>query len=567
MEVFFIMFFKNKHLVRFVTSLISAGILLGAFPLPAAAAGFSHKHTSSCYKEVTKTCSDHEISVGKETVYRQCPQCGVTGACYYETYTDVCKAGRVGSLYVGGTVTCNNCGYVLEKCDPSTRTHKYKEKELSCGMGGKEAATISVGASETGWTNKNVMVSCSVSISDPSFSLASAPYSFNGGGFGGTSSFEVSQNGSYSFTVMDSHGRTASESISVGNIDKEAPQVSLSKSTSEWTEEGLTISASASDALSGLADEAYSFSGGFSSNSSLFVTANGTYSVTVRDRAGNTASASIEISNIGRDPAIVAKEEEEKRRKEEEERKRKEEEERKKKEEEEKRKKEEEEKKRKAAEEEEKKKKQEDDPGKKESGEDKKDQDDDKKSSGGLSSLIGSIIGKKDEVKEEPEDVSENDTSGNDVSGNLIPFTEVKPTKTASDKKTDIKSDIAPEASDMGNSMSLWKRFSSLAASAKMFISGLALVLLAAVIFSSLNFVYTLKEGKVKPVAVARVKKDRKKLFVCIPSKPLEADKDYKVFYSLWSRLLKKDRAVIIDVDGHYPVRAANDGSSFVYNG
>ena len=392
-------------------------------------------------------------------------------------------------------------------------------------------------------------------ISDGTFSLASAPYSFNGGAYGGSSSAEVFKNGNYSFTVMDSEGRTASESVTVGNIDTEAPKVSLSKSTGDWTEEGLTITASASDDLSGLSDAAYSFGGGFSSGNSLFVTQNGTYSVTVCDRAGNTASASIEISNIGKDPAIIAAEEEERRRKEEEERRRQEEEEekRRKEEEEEKRRKEEEEKKK----EEEEKKKEE---------EDKKD-DDTPGSSGGLSGLIGRIIGKDPEEK----DVSENDTSGNDisendVSGNLIPVVDAS-VKTSVLKDKNPGDTTPTDFSDMSKSMSMFEKFLSLAASLKMFIAGLLLVILAAVLFSSINFIYTYEEGKIRPIAVAKVKKDRKKLFVSVPSKFLKPDGSYKVFYSLWSRLMKKDCLVIIDVDGHSPSKVDPDGNGFVYCG
>ncbi|MCQ2513434.1 MAG: hypothetical protein MJ092_08650, partial [Lachnospiraceae bacterium] len=54
------------------------------------------------------------------------------------------------------------------------------------------------------WTNGTVTVNCGVSVSDSTFSLASNPYSFNGGAFSGNSSLEVSENGTYSVTVKDS---------------------------------------------------------------------------------------------------------------------------------------------------------------------------------------------------------------------------------------------------------------------------------------------------------------------------------------------------------------------------
>ena len=156
------------------------------------------------------------------------------------------------------------------------------------------APKVSVSKGSNEWTNKGVSVSASAS--DDLSGVAG--YSFNGGGYSSSSSWTVDSNGTYSVSVRDRAGNEASGSVTVSNIDRTAPTVSLSKSTDDWTEEGVTLSASASDDLSGIAG--YSFGGSeYSSISSWTVTSNGTYSVSVIDKAGNEASASVTVSKIG----------------------------------------------------------------------------------------------------------------------------------------------------------------------------------------------------------------------------------------------------------------------------
>lgn len=82
--------------------------------------------------------------------------------------------------------------------------------------------------------------------------------------------------------------------------DKTAPTVTLSQSPTAWTNGTVTLTATASDAGSGLHSTPYSWDGGttWTSSKTKVVTTNGTYSVTVRDAVGNTASATINVTNI-----------------------------------------------------------------------------------------------------------------------------------------------------------------------------------------------------------------------------------------------------------------------------
>lgn len=559
--------FKGKNkILKYAGTFISGVILLSSgVKLDGFAQSFTHVHSNACYGNVSKTCT-HYFSFGRDYSSAHCNYCGITSPTVIEGYTDRCPTGTQSDSFAGYTTTCRNCGNVIDsrECGP-LRSHTYTERGLTCKMKeGDTSATVSVSANTSGWTNSGVEISCSVSINDSKFSVTGISYSNGGSG----SSTTVTENGTYTVTVSGSNGQTITESVTVSNIDKTAPVVSLSKNTDAWTEEGITISASASDDLSGIMG--YSFNGGeFSGNSSWHVMSNGSYSVTVRDNAGNESSASISISNIGKDPKI----EEEKRRQEEEERKRKEEEERKRKEEE---------------------KKKQDNTGGGQSGQNSNgDKGDDKKptadnkgtptgtdpktpqkDNGGKKPASDVKAGEKDDVSQNDLlDVSGNgltdDASGNDVSGNMINVN--KPSDpTGGGKKNPLDTVKKTDADAMNLEASVKKSsFLSIFTDNPVltFSVGFISLLLAGLIFLSFSYIYELKNGKIRPVSLARIKSDDKKMFISVPSEKLEKNKKYRIFYSLRGRLLKNKHSVVIDVDGTNASSVGADGASFVYNG
>jgi hypothetical protein len=84
-------------------------------------------------------------------------------------------------------------------------------------------------------------------------------------------------------------------------IDREAPIINtLTESTAELTNQKVTLTVEAKDELSGLDDAAYSWDGQqtWSSNNSFEIDENGTYTIYVKDKAGNISNNSITISNI-----------------------------------------------------------------------------------------------------------------------------------------------------------------------------------------------------------------------------------------------------------------------------
>ena len=304
---------KNVRPLRLlIIQVIFFFFLLGVLPAQRAeAATIYHKHTGKCYSTVTKTCSAHRIRQENRTDVFHCVKCQDQGNFNVTVWWEICENEIIGMSEVGRVETCARCGYV-RKNNPTnwqTDSHTYSSTGLTCGKSDSTpVASLSLSASTSEPTNGTVTISAEVSALDSSYSASENPLDF-GNGFGSATSMEVSENGTYTVTLTDANGNTASDSITVSCIDKTAPAISsLTKSTDEWIEEGLTITVEASDET-GLAAEPYSLNGGaYSAENSWHLTANGTYTVSVKDAAGNVTSESITIENIGRDPAIIAAE-------------------------------------------------------------------------------------------------------------------------------------------------------------------------------------------------------------------------------------------------------------------
>ena len=129
-----------------------------------------------------------------------------------------------------------------------------------------------------------------------------------------TGTFTITEPGDYLIAVTDAAGHFVSETITVtapedGTLDGVAPDVRLSIESEAWTNQVVTVTVSVYDAgsqgesltasrggraipLTESADEPASFTGSFS------VSANGTYTVTCSDAAGNTGKGEISITNI-----------------------------------------------------------------------------------------------------------------------------------------------------------------------------------------------------------------------------------------------------------------------------
>lgn len=127
-----------------------------------------------------------------------------------------------------------------------------------------------------------------------------------------TTSKEISKaittNGTYYLCAKDESGNIASTTVTISNIDKTAPTVTYTKSTTATTS-SLTLSTTFKDsigvtsyAISTTSCSSASYTSITSSTSktiSKTITSNGTYYLCAKDRAGNVASTSVTISNVG----------------------------------------------------------------------------------------------------------------------------------------------------------------------------------------------------------------------------------------------------------------------------
>lgn len=151
------------------------------------------------------------------------------------------------------------------------------------------------------WTNKNVEIWLDArDINDDGSDGIGLPddcYSYNNGeSWTDEDEMLATDNGDYFVCVRDKYDHRNYFGLTVRNIDRIAPTVSLSYELSADGYHARLI-ADATDSESGIAG--YSWDGAyFCSSNMIDVESNGTYTVTVKDRAGNTACASVDISDI-----------------------------------------------------------------------------------------------------------------------------------------------------------------------------------------------------------------------------------------------------------------------------
>lgn len=165
----------------------------------------------------------------------------------------------------------------------------------------KTAPTGTLSQTPTAWTNGNVTLNLT-GVSDSGGSGLKNIKLPNGSFVTGTSaSYAVSSNGTYSFVIYDNAGNSTTKTITVSNIDKSAPNGNVSQSPTSWTNGNvnLTLSGATDTGGSGV-DKIKLPNGSFvtGTSASQSVSSNGTYSFVIYDKAGNTTTKSITVSNI-----------------------------------------------------------------------------------------------------------------------------------------------------------------------------------------------------------------------------------------------------------------------------
>lgn len=122
---------------------------------------------------------------------------------------------------------------------------------------------------------------------------------------GGTGTYMVE------FFATDSLGNTGTTGIRDVSIDKDDPVLSLSASPTAWTNDGVTVTAVASDVGSGISPDSLCVRTTEFPDwvwcSAASVSANTTVSFTVSDLSGRTCNASLVIENIDTDPPVITR--------------------------------------------------------------------------------------------------------------------------------------------------------------------------------------------------------------------------------------------------------------------
>lgn len=177
----------------------------------------------------------------------------------------------------------------------------------------KQAPTIQLKASTTAPTNKDVTVTVTITdngkVAVKKWSKGAKKASdFKAKDKKITgNTFTVSDNGTYTVYAIDNEGNKKVKSIKISNIDKSIPTVSLNPNTTEVTNADVTITIAVNENVkvatqkwaTGNQTATYFTKNGQSFKGDTFtVNANGTYTVYVKDSAGNEQVQTVTISNI-----------------------------------------------------------------------------------------------------------------------------------------------------------------------------------------------------------------------------------------------------------------------------
>lgn len=236
------------------------------------------------------------------------------GGCYgtKKTAMWVCHSYNVSTGFNGTDYiyVCGQCGFRWSthgkvddpRCDGQVTEAYY---EVSCGKEGAAAVSFSCEKSTQEWT-KELDLTASYSVHEGGISISGFLWNGSPGG----AVCHVTENGTYKLGLAGSGNVDFSPTVSVAvdHIDNTPPNISSFRTTSDAWGSSVQLIVNAADGESGLADEAYSYDGGvsWSSSNTYTVTANGGYSVYVRDAVGNVSTAETTVERVDCTPPTVS---------------------------------------------------------------------------------------------------------------------------------------------------------------------------------------------------------------------------------------------------------------------
>ncbi|MFS0689999.1 Ig-like domain-containing protein [Sporosarcina sp. 179-K 8C2 HS] len=133
------------------------------------------------------------------------------------------------------------------------------------------------------WTNQSITVFASINEKG---TLNPVSYTFN-------------ENGSFTFIATDLAGNTSEKTVTIDNIDKEAPEAEVSYSTTSPINTDVIATIKAKEPVTYTNLDELPDTMEFDSNAStLKFTENGSFELKFKDRAGNTGSVHVTVKNI-----------------------------------------------------------------------------------------------------------------------------------------------------------------------------------------------------------------------------------------------------------------------------
>lgn len=207
------------------------------------------------------------------------------------------------------TYSQNTSGIIVHVRDAVGNTEIYTEEINITNIDKTKPTITDVTGNPRTWTRNDVTLA--ITASDTEAGLASKPYSFDGGKtWQGDNTKTYSTNTSadeIEIIVRDAVGNQTyyNKSVIINKIDKTKPTItSVTGNPTEWTKEDVTLTVTAGDGESGLAEKAYSFDGGVTwqiSNTKTYVINTKGINILVLDAAGNfTSYPTINITKIDR---------------------------------------------------------------------------------------------------------------------------------------------------------------------------------------------------------------------------------------------------------------------------
>jgi len=171
--------------------------------------------------------------------------------------------------------------------DDGNRSENFGDLEITIGDADIIPPTLTLTPSTIAVTNKDVIITADVSDNVAVASITTPNkdvVEFSPATKNNSTTYTVSTNGIYEFTVTDTSGNQTTKSIDVNNIDKTGPVITIAEYNTNPTNQNITVYASTNE-------------GTLNANSYIF-TANGSYTFTATDSAGNTTNREVEITNI-----------------------------------------------------------------------------------------------------------------------------------------------------------------------------------------------------------------------------------------------------------------------------